>query len=444
MSNRKIRIAIISAAAALGIFIGGGFLYPVLQNQGNQTGLGKAVDEFAPVTSRHVAVFPLTYADTTADERDRFPSTEQLNKSLLADGSEVLEYLSAQSFGKFTLTGTVFETTQVDENYLNADGSPRWIDGFDSIDIPNVGDLRAFETIIFVPMHAKALSQAVTFDSPRTPFVLNGAKLAKDTGLIWLPLQVGTYPDGSTVSSFDSRWVGWAKAEPGEYVEGTWDSPLTQFQETFVHELLHDLGFKGHANSRTGDNEPYWLADKDAVEYNHEYGNPFDIMGYGSWSQGLSSFIKNRLGWVSDRVVTIEIGQTMTVTLAPNDSAQGVVGVQLFNDGNYTQWDYLQDTDFSETGYWIEVLPQSSNFSSKLDFVNQNSKGLIIHVTDGVSPFLLDASPSPLRNYEWGSSADLSDVALKAGQSFDDGSLSISNVFVADSGEVSFTVGKAE
>ncbi len=437
---------VIAAAAAVGIFIGGGLLYgEVVFRQGiaeeeRPRGQKLTSYDFETVRTRNIAVFPLTFQDSTAQQLETLPTAKQLQTVMFDKSSAVAKYLDSQSFGQFTMTGKVFEPIALAENFIQPDGSPKWIQGFDSIELPINLDLGSYDTIIFVPMTAAGtLSTAVVFDGPTTGFAINGDAVPSNLGLMWLPIDVS-----DSINNFKETWVGWTNAQVDEFKEGTWISPLTQFERTFIHELVHDLGVFGHANSRTGDGVPYWQADNLAEEWDVEYGNNFDIMGNSSSAQGLSSFFKHRLGWISDRVITILEGASQRVQLEPNDSPTGFIGVQIINKGVFNQWTFRQDADYTETGYWIEVLPRKSPYSSNLDFVSSNADGLIIHVTDGISPLLLDASPGPTRKYDWGKIADLSDVVLRPGESFSDGVIEITNVQASEEGTVSFLISKLE
>ncbi|MDA7806801.1 hypothetical protein N8941_00305 [Aquiluna sp.] len=424
-TSRKKKYALYGVSAVVAFFLLG-FLYPIVIPNEDDVGLGQPVSSFELVSTRNYAVVPLTFSDSSPSDLENFPSTEELQDSIFSKEGAVRSWLTTQSYGMFELRGTVFDAVSYPTPYIvdTATGQPMWLEEFVSVDLPERVNLEGFDAVIFVPLHQDALSTAVVFSTSGErewdTFLINGSNVSGEIGLAWVPIRVGKDSSNNLINSFSERWVAWERYGQDEVSMGTWDSPLTHFQATFLHEMIHELGAVGHANTRTGDGVGHQLADPDSDWFKWEYGNHFDLMGLSPYSQGLSSFFAHRLGWTSDRVITVEAGESATVTLHPNDSPVGTVGVQMLNRGEYTTWPYLQDADFTETGYWIEVLPGERPFSSNLDFVLANAEGVIIHQTDGVAPFLLDPSPEALRQYEWGEIADVSDMVLRKGESFED------------------------
>ena len=425
-SVNRTRQYVIYGVSAVVAFLLLGLLYPIVIPNEDDIGLGEPVSSFDIVSARNYAVVPLTFTDSSPADKKNFPSSQELQESIFSKEGPVRNWLTTQSYGMFEVRGTVFDAVPYPAPYIvdTSTGQPMWLDEFVSIDLPERVDLAGFNAVIFVPLHQDALSTAAVFSSSGErewdTFLINGSNVSGKIGLAWVPIRVGKDSSGNVISSFSERWVAWERYGPDEVSMGTWDSPLSHFQTTLLHEMIHELGPVGHANTRTGDGVGHQLANPDSDWFNWEYGNHFDLMGLSAYSQGLSSFFAYRLGWTKDRVITVEAGESATVTLHPNDSPVGTVGVQMFNRGEYTTWPYLQDADFTETGYWIEVLPGERPYSSNLDFVLANAEGVIIHYTDGVAPFLLDPSPQALRQYEWGEIADVSDMVLRVGETFQD------------------------
>ena len=224
-------------------------------------------------------------------------------------------------------------------------------------------------------------------------------------------------------------------------------SPLSAFEETFLHELIHVMGISTHAMSSTNGTRTHNAPE---VEGNQtflweDYGNKYDIMGSAEWSQGLNSEYRSRLGWIGDdrAVLVDEAVEGLSVELNPIDLAEGPVMVEVRLPFTYAFDDpFLAAIERSENqGYVLEVWPaENSYYWSNNVGIPGGTNGLTVYLTDGYSSAILDASPSPNIDYSWGTYYDLGDVALRPGNTFDDGILRIEDIELLTDGRMAFNL----
>ena len=388
-----------------------------------------------------VAIVPLLFKDTASDAIAKFPTGLDIQRQILDKDSFVQSWLTDQSFGSFVLVGKVFDAVSINQNFLYPNGETFKNDK-DPIDIKISESYQGYDLLMFVPMNDKRLGGANSFTTAyKCNFRINGNLVPATQQMLWMPIRIGSDEFGNSQNSFLDQEETYTRATEKEFEEKTRKTSYTYFQSTFLHELIHTLGYGAHANSRTADGKVYTESLPSSEKIEKEYGNLFDVMGSGEYMLGLSSYIKYVLGW-SDRFGNVAFGETKTFTLSHNESKQGLIGIRMVNSDYQEALSPDEKLIFWGGGYWIEVLPKNSKYSSRLDFVEANSEGIVIHQTEAISAWLLDASPNPIRKYNWGTAPDTSDVVLREGQSFNDGTISITNVKVQSTGQVTFTVSK--
>lgn len=155
-----------------------------------------------------------------------------------------------------------------------------------------------------------------------------------------------------------------------------------------AHELTHNFG-TWHANSMTCYTDQtrtkLTLISDSAFCTSYEYGDSFDVMGFGAWSPyHTNSYFKNELGWLSkDQVQTVT--QSGDYALTPQEiNTPGIKAIRLirsidkFNTYQYEYLEYRQPYGFD-------------NFTPG----NQPVDGVSVRLTSGykyyVASFILNA-----------------------------------------------------
>ncbi|MDO8552194.1 MAG: peptidoglycan-binding protein [bacterium] len=92
---------------------------------------------------------------------------------------------------------------------------------------------------------------------------------------------------------------------------------MSGFENVFSHEMGHELGVM-HANSRECSGPSL---DRDCRH--NEYGNAFDIMGYGNNAEHFNAYYKDSLGWL-DNSSKVSITQSGRYSLSPIEARTGV------------------------------------------------------------------------------------------------------------------------
>ena len=216
----------------------------------------------------------------------------------------------------------------------------------------------------------------------RAVFVVNGAS----GGCAYVGKISHTF-NGVTYK-FSLGWVG--------YSDSSWERPImSRFEYVLAHEMGHELGVM-HANSWecTGTS-----LDKDCSH--GEYGNSYDVMGFGTAARHFNAFYKDLLGWL-DSASKIVVSATGVVTLKPLEMATGTRAAIIKNPGTPgAQPMYLE---FRQPIGFDSVIEASAAGL----FINQ-----VIVPNNGGNPHprLIDA------NYAAGSASSLP-KSLMPGQSF--------------------------
>lgn len=132
------------------------------------------------------------------------------------------------------------------------------------------------------------------------------------------------------------------------------------FDEALVHEMGHNLGL-WHANS--------WECGVGSNLYGYckhiEYGNRFDIMGYGSNSLHFNAFYKDILKWFDTNSI-LAIDKSGRYTLNPLELAQGVRAAKI------------QPPAFKKPIYYLEFR-KKAGFDSALNQLYAGQGGIFVN-----------------------------------------------------------------
>ena len=162
-------------------------------------------------------------------------------------------------------------------------------------------------------------------------------------------------------------WGGMADT-PGANV---WINGGTSYR-AISHELGHNLGFF-HASSTTCTDATGARVSLSATCTRDEYGDPFDVMGSGSYEY--SNWHKAQLGWLAGAAQTVTTSGTYT--LSPEELAGGttLIRVPRGTTGDYLYLEYRQPfgtfdnfpvTSPVATGVTVRIAPDYGTFVQSL------------------------------------------------------------------------------
>jgi chitodextrinase len=162
-------------------------------------------------------------------------------------------------------------------------------------------------------------------------------------------------------------WGGMADT-PGTNV---WINGGTSYR-AFSHELGHNLGFF-HASSIDCTDATGARVSLSASCIRNEYGDPFDVMGIGSYEY--SNWHKAQLGWLAGAAQTITANGVYT--LSPEELAAGTTLLRIprGSTGDYLYLEYRQPygtfdnflgTSPIATGVTVRIAPDYGTFTQSL------------------------------------------------------------------------------
>ena len=378
------------------------------------------------VTNAKIALIPIDFNDTESAIRDKFPSKNELLSIITSD--KLRDYFSTISYDIFEYEVEVFD-------YINLQ-QPGVVNGSiygeeilnTQLEIPNLNP-SDFDYLMFVPIHDYQLAGGLQNTWPLT---INGVSYSSgQINSIFVPILVG-YPNRDTQFSFQNSTVykkqysiplGPVDSEDGEIAYN-----FSNFEQTFIHELIHALGIGTHSLSKTNGTRPDYepIIDSNNGLENKDYGDKFCVMGAGEYSVSLTAAYRDFLGW-HNPVVREQLNEygVFEVDLFPLNTIDKTAYVEVRIPNRISEFSNL---GYKNAGYFIEVRSQNDPLDSFLSntHLRGNLEGVFVRKTDGYSSWLLDMSPSENINFYNTITADIRDVVLKPDMIYENEEISIS------------------
>ncbi|RPH29034.1 MAG: PKD domain-containing protein [Bacteroidales bacterium] len=396
-------------------------------------------------TSIKIGVFPIDFTDIPADMRSQWPTKSQWS-SILFDGV-IKQYFDTISYNNCVITGDVFDYTTSNLQFWDpTTGKVKTeTEVLETLDINAPGyNPDNYDYVIFLVGHDARLGGSRSYI---WSYKVNGVQYAKPGVVAFF--EIGRYNrnpsyrvENSTIER-NSYLLPITTTTPPTTEEDYVKQPLSNFDQTFSHELIHSLGIGAHANSRTNNGKPdYEPEDTDPSNegnWNNEYGNLYDIMGgSGGYGSSLNGYFRHHIGFMNDDMLNIiDTYTTQTVTAYPLNSKSGKRLIAVYHPAYPTQWPGI----FKNDGYTLEVRT-AGTFDPMLshDLLKENLEGLFVMKNSGLQNLLLDMSPSPNVIYDWGSFYDIRDVVLKPGMIYENSDVKFSDVIKNADGSFTVTI----
>jgi hypothetical protein len=378
----------------------------------NRNNIQEGYDQPA-VTNRRIALIPLDFNDTENSIKERFPTKNELLNIITSE--KLRSYFSTISYDIFEYDVEVFDYVHLQQAGL-IDGSIYGDEIFNSqLEIPNL-DPAEFDYLMFVPIHDYQLAGG---RQNKWSLTINGTSFSEgQINSIMVPILVG-YPNRDTQYGFQNSTVFKKQYSiplgPSDSVEGDVVYDFSNFEQTFIHELIHALGIGTHSLSKTNGPRPDYEAiiDSNNGLEDKDYGDKFCVMGSGEYSVSLTSTYRDFLGW-HNSVVRKQLNNygVYQVDLYPLNSKDNTAFIEVRIPNQVSEFSFL---GYKNEGYFLEVRSQNDPQDSFLSntHLNGNLDGIFVRKTDGYSSWLLDMSPSENINYYNSITADIRDVVLK-------------------------------
>ena len=380
----------------------------------NPSPVPNVVDEEAPVVprqpvfERRLALFLVDFPDN-----DRaFPDPQDIEKNL--EEGVVREYFDDISYGQFTYEIDSFGPfTHQDAFELLYPHHQTKVLSINTIDIPDF-DPDIYDIFVLVSASDYEFEAAISYAENHRAFRVNGEVVNREKKVLVHPLFIGCRERNCVEGYLENKLT--------EKDGHNTDSPFTIFQRIFIHELIHNLGVWGHANSRTNgsrfDHEPEIQNNEDNL--NRTYGNLYDIVGRAEYGYNLNAGYRDLLGWLEPpRKIVIEGYGCFTATVDPINDADGTVAVEIRIPGEMHRY-YLEARDFTDK--WDSLSPTPD----RQRIIEANRQGVMVNRAEDIPgveffpTYLLDMSPSPNHTEPYYEGVpDISDVVLKPGGLYD-------------------------
>lgn len=407
-----------------------------------------------PITSSKLAVIVVDFEDTDPAIRALYPSKADIATRLFDPEEVINQYLRDQSFGIFTgFTGDVFgpftHPRTIGEIVSSGDYTkPEYADDIvikteSAIQIPGF-DSSEYDGIMLLLLDDYSPNPGGL--TGQWTFRINDRDVQVENSTV-MALHIG-HPSRDTEAPIENDFtshhdgtvfVPASIVRNGEVTVPHSRHDLTNFDRTYLHELIHAFGIGSHAFSAMDDGKLLTAPAPDSSNYFlfEDYGNLFALMGRSEYSTGLCADYRSYLGWYpEDRKQEIDDFGSYNVALYPVDSPTGVIAVEIRLPFQVNEFFSDPDTMYLNRGYFLEIRSEAVKWDSGLEHEQLigNTEGIMITYNDGFTSVLLDASPSPYLEYDWGTLPDKRDVVLKTGQQFATSGLKIDCAARADSG----------
>lgn len=381
-----------------------------------------------------IAIFPVTFTDVPTQFRNQFPTKEKINSIIFNSDSNFQQYFKFISYNTLQITGDVFDYTLVDKTV--------WTPGanlpISSVLLQNVNlnapanfNIANYDYIVILIGHDAQLGQSIAYSS--FDLQINGKNYLKPT--IHQFFHIG-YPQRDNNSypfanSFTGKNEYLLPVSSNKYVTGETKHPLSSFEGTYIHEFIHIMGIFAHANSRTNNGYADYEPEQpnNSNFYNNEYGNKYDLVGTSSgYTTTLNGYFRRVLNLITDDMLEIvNTSSTKKVTIQPLNGLQGkrLIAVYLPNGYIYTL-EIRTDNKFDP-------------FNS-FDQLKGNLEGFFVYKNNGLQNLLLDMSPTPNGQFDFGSYYNINDVVLKPGMVYENSEVRFSNVIKNSDGSFTVTI----
>lgn len=277
------------------------------------------------------------------------------------------DYFDEMSFGKFKIDFTKGEVLEIDSYPIIKDEAKNKLYGFKIIDVFALSDM----VNKLIPIEDRLKYDPIILHigiSEDTQYTSSGVAVSNES-----EVNGKTVVNNYFMFQFNNKGV----SENIDALEQ--ESIIGSTKATIIHELIHTFGFSRHANS---------LIDKKIVEY----GNLFDVLGYGSLSINLNPGIRDYFNWL-DESNTLYIDtnkpESKQMTLYPLNGKNGkrVVKIRVDKETSYYIY-FLGDDKWSLLNLNKDIdYSTYTGFSPPLseEILKENKKGIFILKENGVS-----------------------------------------------------------
>ena len=382
--------------------------------------------KYPKIDNYNVAIFPINFTDIPAQYVDSMP-TQQEWQEILFQG-DIPQWFQDMSFNTTTFTGDVFDYTTSSAVFMDPSSHTpmAYQDILDNLDFIAPGfDIDSYDYIVFITCHDAAVQQSITTDKN---FTINGESISRpvvctsyQAGVWWRDSGNWLYNNQLTdsIAYIIPSGTGVAEEGPATY-------PMSRFEAVLLHEIGHSMWLDNHANSSTNGNQPAYATEipNNSGFLNSEYGNKFDIMGSREYGITMNGSMRDICGLLDSSAIYSKNwwGKT-TITVKPLSAGNGKRFIEVLLP------DVSDNLGHKNHGFGLEIRPLD-NYTTMMSnpLLSENTNGFFVIRTNGTENLLLDMSPSDNITFAGSNFADLRDVVLKQGMTYEDDDVKFENV----------------